>query len=122
MFTRGLRELKEKNRSIREATPQIRNLIPQYIKSIFLETKLLDIKNKHIQFNPEDLTENENFFLMKNTKIQPTAPKETLLYPNISTLTEKMFNEAAIANEWLINNGTKVNNYFNNKNKILKDI
>ena len=47
---------------------------------------------------------------MKVNQATPTAPKETLLYPNISTQSER-----------LINDKIKANNNFNN-NISIKDI
>ena len=53
MFTNGLREMKENNKSLRGA-------IVQYIIAILLQSKLLDNKEKdrlemHYSFNQEDI-------------------------------------------------------------------
>ena len=48
---------------------------------------------------------------MKMNQAKQTAPSETLLYPGISTLTERF-----------ISDKTKANNNFNNNISIIKDI
>ena len=87
MFTRGLRELKDDKISIILSITVIGIIIADYIKYILLESKLDDNKEQarlgtHNQYNHEDI--------LKLTTKQPTAPKEILLYLNISTLTEKI--------------------------------
>ena len=65
MFTNGLREMKEYNKSLR-------GVIVQYIITILLQSKLLDNKEKdrlemHYGFNQEDITkEIESFFTNEN--------------------------------------------------------
>ena len=61
---------------------------------------------------------------------QPTAPSERLLYPDLSSVSEKLIREAAekqisnaaTANEQLINEKIQANNKFNNNINIIKDI
>ena len=108
MFTNGLREMKEYNKSLR-------GVIVQYIISILLRSKLLDNKEQdrlemHYGFKQEDITkEIESFLLMKMS--QPTAPSESLLYPDLSSVSERLINEKIQAN-----------NKFNNNINIKKDI
>ena len=60
----------------------------------------------------------------------PTAPSERLLYPDLSSVSERLIREAAekqisnaaTANEQLINEKIQANNKFNNKINIIKDI
>ena len=65
MFTNGLREMKEYNKSLR-------GVIVQYIIAIFLQSKLLDNKEKdrlemHYSFNQEDITKDiERTFTNEN--------------------------------------------------------
>ena len=65
MFTNGLREMKEYNKSLR-------GVIVQYIISILLRSKLLDNKEQdrlemHYGFKQEDITkEIESFFTNEN--------------------------------------------------------
>ena len=61
---------------------------------------------------------------------QPTAPSEKLLYPDLSSVSERLIREAAekqisnaaTANEQLINEKIQANNKFNNNFNIIKDI
>ena len=61
---------------------------------------------------------------------QPTAPSERLLYPDFSSVSERLIREAAekqisnaaTANEQLINEKIQANNKFNNNINIIKDI
>ena len=61
---------------------------------------------------------------------QPTAPSERLLYPDLSSVSERLIREAAekqitnaaTANEQLINEKIQANNKFNNNINIIKDI
>ena len=68
MFTNGLREMKEYNKSLR-------GVIVQYIIAILLKSKLLDNKEKdrlemHYSFNQEDITkEIERIFTNENKQI-----------------------------------------------------
>ena len=65
MFTNGLREMKEHNKSLR-------GVIVQYIIAILLQSKLLDNKEKdrfemHYSFNQEDIMkEIERIFTDEN--------------------------------------------------------
>ena len=60
----------------------------------------------------------------------PTAPNERSLYPDLSSVSERLIREAAekqisnaaTANEQLINEKTQANNKFNNNITIIKDI
>ena len=119
MFTNGLRELKEYNKSLR-------GVIVQYIISILLRSKLLDNKEQdrlemHYGFKQEDITkEIESFLLMKMSR--PTAPSESLLYPDLSSVSERLMREAAAVNEQQINEKIQANNKFNNNINIIKDI
>ena len=71
MFTNGLREMKEYNKSLR-------GVIVQYIISILLRSKLLDNKEKdrlemHYSFKQEDITkEIESFFTNENESANST--------------------------------------------------
>ena len=71
MFTNGLREMKEYNKSLR-------GVIVQYIISIFLRSKLLDNKEQdrlemHYGFKQEDITkEIESFFTNENESANST--------------------------------------------------
>ena len=108
MFTNGLREMKEYNKSLRK-------VIVQYIVALLLRSKLIENKEQnrfemHYDFNQEDIMkEIESFFLMKMSN--PTAPSERLLYPNLSTVNEQYINEKIQAN-----------NKFNSNFNIIKDI
>ena len=56
---------------------------------------------------------------------QPTAPSESLLYPDLSDLSsvsERLMREAAAVNDQQINEKIQANNKFNNNINILKDI
>ena len=127
MFTKGLKEFKEVNKNtnsfIDEALLKNKRIIVQYIIAILLRSTLLDNKEKdrlemHYGFNQEDITkEIESFLLMKISKAMtesmtnPTAPSERLLYPDLSSVSERLINEKIQAN-----------NKFNNNINIIKDI
>ena len=53
---------------------------------------------------------------------QPTAPSESLLYPDLSSVSERLMREAAAVNEQQINEKIQANNKFNNNINIIKDI
>ena len=61
---------------------------------------------------------------------QPTAPRERLLYPDLSSVSERLIPEAvekqisnaATANEQLINEKIQASNKFSNNINIIKDI
>ena len=53
---------------------------------------------------------------------QPTAPSESLLYPDLSSVSERLMREAAAVNEQQINEKIRANNKFNNNINIIKDI
>ena len=67
---------------------------------------------------------------MTETMTNPTAPSERLLYPDLSSVSERLIREAAekqisnaaTANEQLINENIQAKNKFNNKINIIKDI
>ena len=112
MITNGLREMKEYNKSLR-------GVIVQYIIAILLQSMLPDKKEKnglemHYSFNQEDIMkEIERIFTNENkqTMTNPTAPSERLLYPDLSSVSERLINEKIQAN-----------NKFNNNINIIKDI
>ena len=52
---------------------------------------------------------------------QPTAPSESLLYPDLSSVSERLMREAAAVNEQQINEKIQANNKFNNNINIIKD-
>ena len=84
MFTNGLREMKEYNKSLRK-------IIVQYIIAIILRSTLVDNKEEarlemHYGFKQEDIMkEIEIFLLMKISKAMtesmtnPTAPSERFI-------------------------------------------
>ena len=53
---------------------------------------------------------------------QPTAPSESLLYPDLSSVSERLMRKAAAVNEQQINEKIQANNKFNNNINIIKDI
>ena len=53
---------------------------------------------------------------------QPTAPSERLLYPDLSSVSERLMREAAAVNEQQINEKIQANNKFNNNINLIKDI
>ena len=53
---------------------------------------------------------------------QPTAPSESLLYPDLSSVSERLMREAAAVNEQQINEKIQAKNKFNNNINIIKDI
>ena len=138
MFTRGLNEFKEVNKKsnsfIDEALLKNKRTIVQYIIAILLRSTLLDNKEKnrlemHYGFNQEDITkEIESFFTNENDQSNSTS--ERLLYPDLSSVSERLIREAAekqisnaaTANEQLINEKIQANNKFNNDINIIKDI
>ena len=112
MFTTGLQEFKEVNKKtnsfIDEALLENKKRIVQYIIAILLRSTLVDNKEqerleKHYGFKQEDLT--------KKNMTNPTAPSERLLYPDLSSVSERLINEKIQAN-----------NKFNNNINIIKDI
>ena len=50
---------------------------------------------------------------------QPTAPSESLLYPDLSSVSERLIREAAAVNEQQINEKIQANNKFNNNINII---
>ena len=53
---------------------------------------------------------------------RPTAPSESLLYPDLSSVSERLMREAAAVNEQQINEKIQANNKFNKNINIIKDI
>ena len=51
----------------------------------------------------------------------PTAPSERLLYPDLSSVSERLMRESAAVNEQQINEKIQANNKFNNNINIIKD-
>ena len=127
MFTDGLREMKEYNKSLR-------GVIVHYLISILLRSKLLDNKDQdrlemHYGFKQEDITkEIESYFTTENESTNSMS--ERLLYPDLSSVSERLIREAAekqisnaaTANEQLLNEKIQANNKFNNNINIIKDI
>ena len=56
---------------------------------------------------------------MTESMTNPTAPSERLLYPDLSSVSERLIREAA---EEQINEKIQANNNFNNNINIIKDI
>ena len=52
----------------------------------------------------------------------PTAPGERLLYPDLSSASERLIREAAAVNEQQINEKIQANKKFNNNITIIKNI
>ena len=52
----------------------------------------------------------------------PTAPSERLLYPDLSSVSERLIREAAAVNEQQINENIQANIKFNDNINIIKDI
>ena len=59
---------------------------------------------------------------LRSSFTDPTAPSESLLYPDLSLVSERLMREAAAVNEQQINEKIQGNNKFNNKINIIKDI
>ena len=59
---------------------------------------------------------------MTTSMTNPTAPSESLLYPDLSSVSERLMREAAAVNEQQINDKIQANNKFNNNINIIKDI
>ena len=59
---------------------------------------------------------------MTTSMTNPTAPSESLLYPDLSSVSERLMREAAAVNEQQINEKIQANNKFNNNINIIKDI
>ena len=129
MFTTGLKEFKEVNKKTysftNEALLKNERTRVQYIIAILLRSTFVDNKEqarleKHYGFQQEDITkEIESFLLMEISKAMtesmtnPTAPSERLLYPDLSSVSERLINEKTQANNKFINN-------INNKKVIRK--
>ena len=59
---------------------------------------------------------------LRSSFTDPTAPSESLLYPDLSSVSERLMREAAAVNEQQINDKIQANNKFNNNINIIKDI
>ena len=59
---------------------------------------------------------------LRSSFTDPTAPSESLLYPDLSSVSERLMREAAAVNEQQINEKIQANNKFNNNVNIIKDI
>ena len=59
---------------------------------------------------------------LRSSFTDPTAPSESLLYPDLSSVSERLMREAAAVNEQQINEKIQANNKFNNYINIIKDI
>ena len=51
---------------------------------------------------------------LRSSFTDPTAPSESLLYPDLSSVSERLMREAAAVNEQQINEKIRANNKFNN--------
>ena len=105
---------------MKEYNKSLRKVIVQNIIAILLQSTLVDNKEKarlemHYGFKQEDIM--KEFLLIKISKAMmesmtnPTAPSEKLLYPDLSSVSERLINEKI-----------KANNNFNNNINIIKDI
>ena len=59
---------------------------------------------------------------LRSSFTDPTAPSESLLYPDLSSVSERLMREAAAVNEQQINEKIRANKKFNNNINIIKDI
>ena len=59
---------------------------------------------------------------LRSSFTDPTAPSESLLYPDLSSVSERLMREAAAFNEQQINEKIQANNKFNNNINIIKGI
>ena len=59
---------------------------------------------------------------LRSSFTDPTAPSESLLCPDLSSVSERLMREAAAVNEQQINEKIQANNKFNNNINIIKDI
>ena len=59
---------------------------------------------------------------LRSSFTDPTAPSESLLYPDLSSVSERLMREAAAVNEQQINEKVQANIKFNNNINIIKDI
>ena len=59
---------------------------------------------------------------LRSSFTDPTAPSESSLYPDLSSVSERLMREAAAVNEQQINEKIQANNKFNNNINIIKDI
>ena len=59
---------------------------------------------------------------LRSSFTDPTAASESLLYPDLSSVSERLMREAAAVNEQQINEKIQANNKFNNNINIIKDI
>ena len=59
---------------------------------------------------------------LRSSFTDPTTPSESLLYPDLSSVSERLMREAAAVNEQQINEKIQANNIFNNNINIIKDI
>ena len=93
---------------------------------MLLDNKEQEKLEKHYGFKQEYITEEiESFLLMKISKAMresmtnPTATSERLLYPDLSSVSERLIREAA---EKQINEKIQANHKFNNNIYIIKDV
>ena len=56
---------------------------------------------------------------LRSSFTDPTAPSESLLYPDLSSVSERLMREAAAVNEQQINEKIQANNKFNNNINII---
>ena len=59
---------------------------------------------------------------LRSSFTDPTAPSESLLYPDLSSVSKRLMREAAAVNEQQINEKIQANNKFNKNINIIKDI
>ena len=121
-------------RGLKENHILMMKIVIKYIIAIFLESKLVDKKEHarlemHYDFKKEGIMKDLRVILLLKMS-QPTAPIERLLYPDLSSVSERLTREAAekqignaaTVNEQLINEKIHANNKFNNNINIIKDI
>ena len=89
MFTNGLREMKEYNKSLRKVIVQ--NIIALLLQGTLVDNKEQAKLETHYGFKQDIMKEIERFFTNENIAMtesmtNPTAPSERLLYPNLSTI------------------------------------
>ena len=102
-------------RSLRENHILMIKIIIKFIIAILLESKLVDNKEQarlemHYDFKQEKIMKGiESCLLLKMS--QPAAPSERLLYPDLSSVSERLLNEKIQAN-----------NKFNNNTNIIKQL
>ena len=114
--------MKKTNSAVDEAPIKNKRTIVQYKIAILLQSKLLHNKEqekleKHYGFKQEDIMKDIESYFMKISKAMtesmtnPTAPNERLLYPDLSSVSERLINE-----------NIQAKNDFKNNINIIEDI